>query len=486
MSANAIRHKAAGPRVVTAHTADQLQDVLNWASASAPELPTTCVDFVSEDTTHTVLVQLPGAPGMSLHKVKTHKLTDDGPMPDELAVKSEFDDSSEVASTSKADWRIFRLTLVSEFADASRFADARNRPQGLPGMMLSAALASKVVRTFAVAVYDTEVTCLIKVRTADAAIISQAKLLPGAFLQAQRDPDAHIVWFARREAETSDQYRARISSEVAKTAGHSLAYRPGGRANLGVRSASRLSSLEGSIAPRWMLSNAPQGWLNDEISAWLTSHPQGVYANGFVVAPASGNSSRKKKTCTTAGPVWGAGNSKSGTAVAKPAATPTAVSSQETATRNEADADAQDRSRSRSRGREAPKAGAQAPQASGASERPRVPHEAKFEGLECGVCGGAGDCAVTSIATAMARWANSGASQKDLAPGGKLQGFLRCEAAKFIRQQWAEFAHIGNPDSMAADVAKAGRWADSPALCALAGALRLQFRIWAFDSAQNV
>ena len=86
VSANAIRHKAAGPRVVTAHTADQLQDMLNWASASAPELPTTCVDFVSEDTTHTVLVQLPGAPGMSLHKVKTHKLTDDGPMPDELAV----------------------------------------------------------------------------------------------------------------------------------------------------------------------------------------------------------------------------------------------------------------------------------------------------------------------------------------------------------------------------------------------------------------
>ena len=30
------------------------------------------------------------------------------------------------------------------------------------------------------------------------------------------------------------------------------------------------------------------------------------------------------------------------------------------------------------------------------------------------------------------------------------------------------------------------RRADSPALCALAGALKLQFRIWAFDSAQNV
>ena len=28
---------------------------------------------------------------------------------------------------------------------------------------------------------------------------------------------------------------------------------------------------------------------------------------------------------------------------------------------------------------------------------------------------------------------------------------------KFIRQQRAEFANIGNPDSMAADVAKAGR-----------------------------
>ena len=75
-------------------------------------------------------------------------------------MKFEFDDSSEVASTLKTEWRIFRLTL-SELADASRFADARSRPQGLPGVMLSAALASKVVRTFAVAVYDTEVTCLI-------------------------------------------------------------------------------------------------------------------------------------------------------------------------------------------------------------------------------------------------------------------------------------------------------------------------------------
>ena len=102
-----------------------------------------------------------GSPRNVFHEVKIHKLTADGPMPDELAVKFEFDDSSEVASTLKTEWRIFRLTLVSELADASRFADARSRPQGLPGVMLSAALASKVVRTFAVAVYDTEVTCLI-------------------------------------------------------------------------------------------------------------------------------------------------------------------------------------------------------------------------------------------------------------------------------------------------------------------------------------
>ena len=76
-------------------------------------------------------------------------------------------------------------------------------------------------------------------------------------MQAQRDPDAHIVWLlARCEAETSEQYLARVSSEVAKTAGLSLAYRPGGRANIlytGVRSNSRLSSdssLEGSIVLR--------------------------------------------------------------------------------------------------------------------------------------------------------------------------------------------------------------------------------------------
>ena len=112
-----------------------------------------------------------------------------------------------------------------------------------------------------------------------------------------------------------------------------------------------------------------------------------------------------------------------------------------------------------------------------------MPHDSKFDTVECG---GAGDCAFTSIATALARWANTGATPKDLAPGCKLQGWLRCEAAKFMRQKRDEFADIGNPDSMATAVARAGTWADSPALCALAGALRLQFRIWAFDSLQNV
>ena len=515
VTANAIHHQATGPRVVTAHTAEQLQDVLNWASASKPEHPTTLVDFVSEDTTHKVLVRLPGAPSLSLQKVKLHQLTADGPMPDGLAVKSEFDDDREFADTSKADWKVFRLTLVREFADASRFADGCNRPQGLPGMMLSPALASKVVRTFAVAVYETEVTCLIKVRIADAALFNKAKPWPGAFLQVQRDPDSHIAWFARRDAETTEQYFARVSAEAASAEGRCLAYRPGGRANLGVRSRSQLPSLDGSIAPRWILSNAPQDWLTDEVSLWLANHgfaspsqlqragpaawyfrawPKegvglGVYANGFVVSPASGGSSKKKKALSTVGPVWGAGCAKTGDSAAKP---PAAVVSPADAATKEEDADmkdgtetgAQERTRSRSRGRQASsQPNTQEAQSSAARARPRMPHDSKFDTVECG---GAGDCAFTSIATALARWANTGATPKDLAPGGKLQGWLRCEAAKFMRQKRDEFADIGNPDSMATAVARAGSWADSPALCALAGALRLQFRIWAFDSVQNV
>ena len=342
VTANAIHHQATGPRVVTAYTAEQLQDVLNWASASKPEHPTTLVDFVSEDTTHKVLVRLPGAPSLSLQKVKLHQLTADGPMPDGLAVKSEF-----------------------EFADASRFADGCNRPQGLPGMMLSPALASKVVRTFAVAVYETEVTCLIKVRIADAALFNKAKPWPGAFLQVQRDPDSHIAWFARRDAETTEQYFARVSAEAASAEGRCLAYRPGGRANLGVRSRSQLPSLDGSIAPRWILSNAPQDWLTDEVSLWLANHgfaspsqlqragpaawyfrawPKegvglGVYANGFVVSPASGGSSKKKKALSTVGPVWGAGCAKTGDSAAKP---PAAVVSPADAATKEEDADMKD------------------------------------------------------------------------------------------------------------------------------------------------
>ena len=136
--------------------------------------------------------------------------------------------------------------------------------------------------------------------------------------------------------------------------------------------------------PRWILSNAPQDWLTDEVSSWLANHgfaspsqlqragpaawyfrawPKegvglGVYANGFVVSPASGGSSKKKKALSTVGPVWGAGCAKTGDSAAKPPAAvvspaDAAIKEEDAAMKDGTETGAQERTRSRSRGRQA-------------------------------------------------------------------------------------------------------------------------------------
>ena len=78
--------------------------------------------------------------------------------------------------------------------------------------------------------------------------------------------------------------------------------------------------------------------------------------------------------------------------------------------------------------------------------------------------------------------------EKDLKPQGKLQGYLRCEAAKYIRENPSVFENLdptadGTPDELASKVAKSGTWADSIAL--FAHKIGVQLRIWAFDVEQH-
>ena len=108
----------------------------------------------------------------------------------------------------------------------------------------------------------------------------------------------------------------------------------------------------------------------------------------------------------------------------------------------------------------------------------RFPHYEHFSVVDCG---GQGDCAYLSIAAGLAHLVGKTPDPVDLVPKGKLQAYLRCQAAKELRTSAADYNLIGRADSIASRVAEAGFWADSVSLLALATAIQAEFRIWTWD-----
>ena len=82
-------------------------------------------------------------------------------------------------------------------------------------------------------------------------------------------------------------------------------------------------------------------------------------------------------------------------------------------------------------------------------------------------CGGQGDCAYLSIAAGLANLVGKTPDPVDLIPKGKLQAYLRCQAAKELRSCPADYNLIGPSGPIASKVADAGHWADSLSLLAL-------------------
>ena len=108
-----------------------------------------------------------------------------------------------------------------------------------------------------------------------------------------------------------------------------------------------------------------------------------------------------------------------------------------------------------------------------------MPPSDLFEAVERG---GGGDCAFLSIAQCLAAAGNK-PTAADLAPGGKLQAYLRCKASKYMREHASDFSHISEASTLTDEIAKPGTWANSVSLTALALELKLQLRIWAWDKA---
>ena len=92
-------------------------------------------------------------------------------------------------------------------------------------------------------------------------------------------------------------------------------------------------------------------------------------------------------------------------------------------------------------------------QSSGAREN--MPHKEAFEQVECG---GQGDCAYTSVGTALAQLysaAEEKASPADLKPGGPIQAYLRGKAAKELRKNKEEYP-VPDIEKVADGVARHG------------------------------
>ena len=187
-------------------------EVKSWASATPPGKPVTCVDFVSASPASTVLVLVPRALGPSARKATLHesvRALKPRPAATEARRAPELDDKAATGEDSqKCEWATFRLTLAREFCDAERYEAGDARPQALPALLLPPEVVSLIIRTFAVTTYDSELTCLFRVRKKDAdAVHSCARALPsGAFLAPQRSQTYTVTWLKRPANQSSAQY----------------------------------------------------------------------------------------------------------------------------------------------------------------------------------------------------------------------------------------------------------------------------------------
>ena len=236
---------------------------------------------------------------------------------------------------------------------------------------------------------------------------------------------------------------------------------PRGRANLGIRgladAAKALAAPDaGAIAPRWVLTGAPTVWVAAEASSWLTSHgfkestsvsrvgptswcfnawsdhadlgPK-TFSSGIAVAPAQGRSRKRTAKATVAQAVWGAAPlaasapvpAAKSSATAAPANGPSVVVSPVT---GQAAGDAKTRERTRS------------PSPSKEPARSLLCLDLRCRMLPVSPLLRRAEKVTVltrSVATGLARMSGTDATEADLKPGGRLQGYLRCEAAKWIR-----------------------------------------------------
>ena len=135
--------------------------------------------------------------------------------------------------------------------------------------------------------------------------------------------------------------------------------------------------------------------------------------------------------------------------------------------------------------RTAPAESEQPPNKAAKNGEQEPPFTAHYTPIECG---GEGDCFYTSTACSLNHTSGrKSVPPQELRPKGKYQASLRTAAAKEMRNNRSKYPIMdtikeGQTVPTTADnVAKAGTWAESTAILALANASNIDFRIWAFE-----
>ena len=141
-----------------------------------------------------------------------------------------------------------RLTVAAACSSPHLFQRVAKKPASLPAATLPASVAERVYKTYAAAAYPDEVTCLFKVRKADAQRVTGLALPAGCFVAPHGANTSSVQWLARPSELPNQEYLALAQEAVLKHSGACLAYRPGGRANLGVRTSTAAAALVDGLA----------------------------------------------------------------------------------------------------------------------------------------------------------------------------------------------------------------------------------------------
>ena len=203
-----LQHALCTNVVVPCVDAHAVEDARNALSARGFQHAATLVQLTGSELPDRVLVQGPQGPRPApakLHCVGSK------------ALPSQFQDDSALPSTPSPTC-LLRLTLATEFAVVSA------KPATMPASLLGDARCL-VVQTRAAVAYETEVTCLVQVRSSSLEQLLGVALPTGACLNRHR-ADAVPQWVERATGSTSAAYWSEVHKLQTEHGGR-VVYHPG-------------------------------------------------------------------------------------------------------------------------------------------------------------------------------------------------------------------------------------------------------------------